>query len=248
MAKLCVVTGTSSGIGAALARILLERGWEVIGVSRREAEITHDAYRNVSLDFSDPEAVQAYFEGEFPGQVRLEDYERVGLVNNAAVLGTVGPQEDLPLADMARAFNINAVTPTWLMGFFIKHCRRARLLLVNVSSGLATSPRAGLSTYCISKAALRMAGLVAAEDLQDFGAYEDRREHVAIVSYSPGTVATAMQEDMRSNSEETLPSVQWFVDLHEQNILKSAGQPSEHIASLLDRNDLPLHSEISFGR
>ena len=37
--KLALVTGTSSGIGAAIARDLLARAWRVVGVSRRDAGI-----------------------------------------------------------------------------------------------------------------------------------------------------------------------------------------------------------------
>ena len=43
--KLALVTGTSSGIGTAVARLLLEGSWTVVGVARRAAQLDHPRYR-----------------------------------------------------------------------------------------------------------------------------------------------------------------------------------------------------------
>ena len=50
---LALVTGTSSGIGAALAAALLGRGWTVIGLARRAADFDHPDYRHIALDLAD---------------------------------------------------------------------------------------------------------------------------------------------------------------------------------------------------
>jgi NADP-dependent 3-hydroxy acid dehydrogenase YdfG len=47
--RLAVVTGTSAGIGEAIARRPVERGWQVVGVARRASAIEHAAYRHLSL-------------------------------------------------------------------------------------------------------------------------------------------------------------------------------------------------------
>lgn len=57
VAPLAVVTGASSGIGEALARQLLDQGWRVIGLQRGAPAIEHLAFRAVSVDLSDGEAV-----------------------------------------------------------------------------------------------------------------------------------------------------------------------------------------------
>ncbi|HNG81912.1 MAG TPA: SDR family NAD(P)-dependent oxidoreductase, partial [Burkholderiaceae bacterium] len=56
-APLAVVTGASSGIGATLVRLLLAQGWCVIGLQRGAPAIEHPAFRAVSVDLSDGEAV-----------------------------------------------------------------------------------------------------------------------------------------------------------------------------------------------
>lgn len=55
--RIAIVTGTSSGIGAALTAQLLSRGWDVLGVARRTPAIANPRYRHLALDLSDVPAV-----------------------------------------------------------------------------------------------------------------------------------------------------------------------------------------------
>jgi NAD(P)-dependent dehydrogenase (short-subunit alcohol dehydrogenase family) len=56
-ARLAVVTGSSSGIGLAVASQLLAQGWQVIGLQRGAPPIDHPAFRAVAVDLTDGEAV-----------------------------------------------------------------------------------------------------------------------------------------------------------------------------------------------
>jgi len=58
--RLALVTGTSAGLGLAIARALLARGWAVLGVARRPAPLSHAAYRHQRLDLADLAAVEAF--------------------------------------------------------------------------------------------------------------------------------------------------------------------------------------------
>ena len=51
--RLALVTGTSTGIGAAVARELLKRGWQVVGVARRSPQFDRPDYRHLLLDLAD---------------------------------------------------------------------------------------------------------------------------------------------------------------------------------------------------
>jgi len=51
-----VVTGTSSGIGKAIAQTLLDRGWRVTGFDRTPAAIDHASFRGVAVDITDAKA------------------------------------------------------------------------------------------------------------------------------------------------------------------------------------------------
>ena len=54
-----VVTGTSSGIGQAIARRLLDGGWHVTGFDLAQPSLDHAAFKAVTLDITDAEARDA---------------------------------------------------------------------------------------------------------------------------------------------------------------------------------------------
>jgi uncharacterized protein len=80
--RVAVVTGASSGIGAALCRLLRARGWHTVGVSRSDAP---DADEHEGCDVSDREAVDA------AAARVLERHPRIELLaNNAGIAGRRG--------------------------------------------------------------------------------------------------------------------------------------------------------------
>ena len=52
-----LITGTSQGIGKAIASIFLENGHDVIGIDRNEASISHDSYQHLLHDVRDIENI-----------------------------------------------------------------------------------------------------------------------------------------------------------------------------------------------
>src|SRR6185503_9557123 len=223
--RLALVTGTSSGIGAAVARELLRRGWQVVGIARRTPALAHERYRHVALDLSDVPAATAAIEREFGARLAERAWERVGLVNNAAG-APAGRFQNLEAVELHRAFTLNVVIPLWLMGFAAKHApERAMLRVVNVSSGAARSAFPGLAAYCSSKAALRMAGMAVAAEPE--GA-------IAILSYEPGVVDTEMQLAARSRNREEFPEAEHYRRLHAEGKLVAPELPAANIVELLE--------------
>jgi 3-oxoacyl-[acyl-carrier protein] reductase len=78
--RVIIITGTSKGIGAGLARHYLEYGWKVAGCSRGESTIDHPAYTHTCLDVGDEKAVTAMVRdcGKRYGQIDA-------LLNNAGI-------------------------------------------------------------------------------------------------------------------------------------------------------------------
>ena len=60
MDRLAIVTGTSRGIGAAVAVRLLERGSDVVGIARHPAPIPHPHYRHLNIDLENASALAAF--------------------------------------------------------------------------------------------------------------------------------------------------------------------------------------------
>ena len=220
MERFALVTGTSTGIGAAVAQELVKHGWHVVGIARRAAKIA-GSYEHLSLDLADTRATKA-IERQV-GERLAQRWERVGLVNNAAV-GLAGRVQNLDAEALARSFELNTAMPLWLMGFVIKRAK-APVRVVNVSSGAAQRPFPGLAAYCASKAALRMAGMsVAAEEVRD----------LHILSYEPGVVDTEMQLATRSKSLEEFPWGEIFQRFHAEGMLVPPELPATDIVKFLE--------------
>jgi len=234
--RLALVTGTSTGIGAAVARDLLERGWQVVGVARRSPQFEAPHYRHLSLDLADVPAASAAIEREFGAILAQRAWERVGLVNNAA-LAPAGRVREIAAPDLLHALTLNTVMPVWLIGFLLKHRPAGALLrIVNLSSGAAVRAIPGMAAYCSSKAALRMAGMVAAaEDDAD----------LAILSYGPGTVDTEMQLAARSMPVEAFPSAGMFRRFHAEGRLAAPELPAADIAKFLEADSVERFVETS---
>jgi NAD(P)-dependent dehydrogenase (short-subunit alcohol dehydrogenase family) len=143
--KFVLVTGTSSGIGAAVARLLLERGWIVCGIARRPAPIEHDLYEHVALDLGQVGDLDAALGPRL--RSRLSDGpSRVGLVNNAASPDLLGPVEDIDPARLQAVLTVNTVAPIVLTALSSRLCPpHAALRVVNVSSAAAVSALPGLA-------------------------------------------------------------------------------------------------------
>ncbi len=245
--RVCLVTGTSSGIGLAVARELLARGWDVTGVARRPAPLHHARYRHLRLDLADVRALEAAFEGPEGDALALAGRARVGLVNGAASVEPVGPTSALPAQGLARAFSVGAVAPIWLLGFFLRRARGTALRIVDVSSGAAKRPYAGWAAYCATKAALRMAGEVVGAEAREFAPGTVMTTDVALVSYEPGVVDTEMQGVVRGSVATAFPHVRRFLDLHARGELHPPERPAAEIAGLLEADGLPPFSERRLG-
>jgi benzil reductase ((S)-benzoin forming) len=246
-ARFALVTGTSSGIGAVLARRLLASGWHVLGVARRSGDLDHADYEHVAVDLADTGAFAA-IETRVTDVLRGREWGRVALVNNAALAGTPGPLERAGAEELARVHLVNVVAPTWLMGLFVRRTPPATpLRIVNVSSGAAQHATPGLAAYCSSKAALRMAGQVLAAELESPARNTPAPRDTAILSYEPGVVETPMQQTTRDTSPEDFPWVGLFKEFKARGIVVAPEGPAAEIAGFLEADGGDTFTERRFS-
>jgi benzil reductase ((S)-benzoin forming) len=246
--KLALVTGTSSGIGAAVAARLLEREWTVIGMARRAAAIDNPRYRHLAVDIGNPVALERAMDEQVIPELRDGEWARVGLVNNAATSGPLGPVAALHAGELLYLFAVNVAAPLSLMGAVSFHCdAKIPLRIVNVSSRAAVHPFPGLAAYGSSKAALRMAGMVLAAEWESPAAHATVRNDAAVLSYEPGIVDTPMQTAARTSSEEQYPWVGLFRGFAEQGRLVPPTLPAADIVAFLESDNQPGFTESRLG-
>jgi 3-oxoacyl-[acyl-carrier protein] reductase len=141
--KVAVVTGGSSGIGAAAASLLAARGWQVAVVARKGVEFQAD----VAKDGDCRRVAKAV----------LEKWGRIdALVNNAGTTKFVkhADLDGLSAADYERIFGINLVGPFQMVRACAEALKAARGAVVNVSSVASLRGTGSSIAYAASKAAL----------------------------------------------------------------------------------------------
>lgn len=150
-----LITGGGSGIGQALAHEFHQRGNQVIIAGRRRSALdetvkAHPGMAAVELDVSDPTRVTA-----FAREVSAQFPKLNVLMNNAGIMQV----DDLaaPVSDelLTSTMDINLLGPIRLVSAFVDHFKRQpAATIVNVTSGLAFTPRADAALYSATKAAI----------------------------------------------------------------------------------------------
>jgi NAD(P)-dependent dehydrogenase (short-subunit alcohol dehydrogenase family) len=210
--QVAIVTGGGRGIGRAIALELASAGASVDVVARTEdqiAETVDDIAQEggravaVPADVSDPESVERM----------IRDVERaLGpvdlLVNNAGVVGPIGPIAETDPAEWWHCQEVNVrgslLCARAVLPGMVARCRGR---IVNVASGAGTVAIPHLSAYVVSKTALIRLTEVLAAEVAEHG--------VRVFAIEPGTVRTAMAEYALA-SEAGRKWMPWFKDIFEQ--------------------------------
>ena len=215
--NLYVVTGTTNGLGAALAaRLAADPGVELVRISRREADIV--------ADLADTAAAQSAADA-LERRIAGRPFAKAVLVNNAGVVAPVGPLDRVEAGALAANLAVNLVAPLLLMRGFLRATAHVPVRrVINISSGAGRRPIAGWGAYCAAKAGLDMASRVAALELQSRG--------VDVVSLAPGVIDTPMQALVRGASAEDFADVERFRRMKAEGTLRPAADVAADILRL----------------
>ena len=225
--NLAIITGTTSGIGAALRDVLAaDKNNFVITLSR--APGTTASPFNVSLDVSDLGAIESVF-AKVTAHIGDQHFDRAVLINNAGVVSPVGAFDQISAADTGHNLIVNVAAPMVLSRLFALATRQIanRRLIVNISSGAAKRAIAGWSAYCAAKAGLEMATRVAALE----AAITDPT--LSICTLAPGVVDTQMQGLIRGTNEAQFPDVARFRAMKADGLLRDAHDVARDIVALI---------------
>jgi NAD(P)-dependent dehydrogenase (short-subunit alcohol dehydrogenase family) len=182
---LAIITGSSRGLGLALARALAERQWALV-IDARGAAALERAARELGA-ITEVVALRGDIADDWHRGALVDAAgEPIDLlVNNASMLGT-SPQPPLgryPLHTLERVYQVNVVAPLALTQLTLPRMPDGGAI-INVTSDAAVEPYAGWGGYGSSKAALDHLSAILAE------------EHPALRIYSvdPGDMRTSMHQ------------------------------------------------------
>lgn len=189
--KVALVTGGGHGLGKEIARSFLQAGFKVSICGRNSTRLEEcrkelesvagaDALLVTQADVSEQDDVTRLV------QNTLEKFGQVDvLVNNAAVLGPLGPVESLDIKNWLKTIEINLCGTVLMSKELIPHFKsRKRGRIINLSGGGATIGRPNFSAYAASKAAVVRFTETLAQELADDG--------VTVNVVAPGALNTEM--------------------------------------------------------
>ena len=203
MQKTAFITGSSKGIGKALSKLLLSKGYIIFGYSRTST-INHPNFNHTKIDLSNLEKVKKII---FP---KLE-YD-VLLINNAAQIGEIMPLNLKKDTKIINEYNLNIITPTLFCAKFINTYTTNNKLILNISSGAANNSIASWNTYCATKSALdSLTGVIK----------EEKHNKLSIFSIHPGIINTSMQKKIREADPNLFPLLSKFRNYYNNNMLEN---------------------------
>ncbi len=211
--KVAIVTGAASGIGAAVARDLAERGAKVVVAdfdgahAKSVAESLGDGARSFQLDVADPEAVRAMVE------FTVREFGALHLaVNNAGIGGPSAPIAEISLDDWRRVIDVDLNSVFYCLKYQIPAIVAAGGgAIVNMASILGAVGWGGSGIYVTAKHALLGLTKNAAIDYADKG--------VRVNAVGPGFIATPLVESSMTDEARA--------GLAEKHLLNRLGTPEE---------------------
>jgi short-subunit dehydrogenase len=178
-----LVTGASTGIGHATAKILQNAGFRVFGTSRRAAAERSDGMTMLSCDVTDDASV-----AKLVGEV-LAKAGRIDLLVNNAGIGLLGGAEESSVAQAQALFDVNVFGVLRLTNAVLPTMRRqGRGRIVNLSSVLGLIPAPFSAIYASTKHAIEGYSESLDHELRPFG--------IRVVLVEPAYTRTSFEENL----------------------------------------------------
>jgi NAD(P)-dependent dehydrogenase (short-subunit alcohol dehydrogenase family) len=168
MPKTVLITGTSSGVGEATARLFLAKGWSVVATARDPEKAvpgeTNSELLRARLDVTDPASIASVF------QAATTRFGAVDVVVNNAGVGLGGPLEGVTTAQLREHFETNVIGVAAVCQVAAGHMRpRHEGVIINVTSLTGRVGVPFLAPYCASKFAVEGMTEALYYELRPFG-------------------------------------------------------------------------------
>ncbi|MFZ5988963.1 MAG: (S)-benzoin forming benzil reductase [Bacillota bacterium] len=235
-----IITGSSRGLGEAIARNLISKESCLFCISRkRNEELIKQAVEKCcsidyfEKDFTEPQSIKDLMDDIF-SKIDSSKAERIYLFNNAGVLNPIKPVEKCITEEIIDNANVNLIAPIILTSGFIRNVKNylCDKKIINISSGAARNPYYGWSCYCSSKAGLDMFTRTVGIE-QTSG-----KNPTLIVSVAPGIVDTDMQKTIRECKVEDFEQIEKFIRYKKEGKLQSPEVVAQKIIEMAKSREL----------
>ncbi len=219
--KVALITGSSKGIGRAIAEEMARHGAQVV-ISSRKADNCNEVADAINRELADEPGGAVAIPANISTQAELqrlvdETRARLGhidiLVCNAAVNPAYGPMSELPDSAFEKILNVNILSNHWLAQLVLPEMiarRDGAIIIVSSVGGLRGHDKLG--AYCISKAA-------DAQLVRNL-AVENGPHNIRVNTISPGLVRTDFARALWENPDTLAKRTQY-------DPLRRIGEPEE---------------------
>jgi len=218
-----ILSGASRGIGLEIYKKIktCKDIDEIFLIGRKKYKSAHKDDKFISIDLSQPQIIK-----QLPISIAAES--KVIFLNNAGIIEPISKSVDSDYKEITYNFNVNFFSPVQIAQYLTKDTLTANsnLIIINVTSGASMRPIPGWTSYCASKASMKIA-----LDILDI-----ENEHISVIHHDPGVVDTDMQKIIRSHSSETMPDVNLFKDLADKKKLKHPAECAIEIHEILKQH------------
>tara|TARA_B100000768_G_C11151127_1_gene320333 strand:- start:74 stop:850 length:777 start_codon:yes stop_codon:yes gene_type:complete len=207
--KVAIVTGSSKGIGKAIAKGLAQRGAQVV-ISSRSQEACDAVANEFTKEGLKAVGISCHI-GKEDQRINLVDktihaFGRIDiLVNNAAINPVYSPIEEVTPAIFDKIMDVNVKAPWSLSNLVLPHFKAHKNgSIINIASVEALTPGFGLGIYSTSKAAILM---LTKNQAKEWGQYGVKANAIC-----PGLIKTKFSaalwtnEKMLNKLEKSIPS------------------------------------------
>ncbi|TYS09133.1 (S)-benzoin forming benzil reductase [Bacillus subtilis] len=234
--KHIIITGTSRGIGGALAQKLIDSNHRLYCISRQTNQnlIDQDTHMQYfSFDIKETHKIEALFQNLFAHIKRDPHPEGIYLINNAGMLSPVGPIEHNKAEDILQHMQVNLIAPMVMISQFVKRTKHIDTdkRIMNISSASAKYVLPSQSCYSTSKAGLD--SFTKSIKLEQ----ENQQNPVKIAAVYPGVIDTQLQTEIRSVRKEDFPYVDEFIQLKEAGKLQSPEDTADALIHFLTHDE-----------
>jgi short-subunit dehydrogenase len=217
-----LITGAGSGIGAAVARRLHERGDELWLLARdagraKELAGRYEGARTLVGDLANPDRLSwAFSHQSVP--------DRLDSLLHIAGIVDLGRIEELTARTWTAQLAVNVVAPAELTRLFLPQLRVSQGQVLFVNSGSGLNAHANWGAYAASKHGLKA--------LADALRHEEQGNGIRVTSVYPGRTASPMQAKVHQQEGKEYDASRWI-------------DPESVATTILTALDLPCDAEIS---
>lgn len=225
-----IITGSSAGIGFALAEYLGKKGHQVFGLSRSLSESAH--FTCIQTDITDKTSIDNAIT-----KILISTPQIDLLINNAG-MGMVGPVEDTSQEDILKLFNLNLAGSVMMMSAVLPTMRNQKSgRIINISSIGSEMGLPFRGFYSASKSAL--------DKVTEAIRYEVSPWNIQVCSLHLGDIKTNIAEnrikaDVSAFYKDTFEKVYSLMNEH----VKAGSDPAEvalYVENLINKKSWKAH-------